>query len=194
MSGKVRTVTCDSVLTAAVRITEQQGLSNLNIQQLASELGIKPASLYNHTKGINELKADVVRYALGELDKVMRNAAIGYAREEALLRIACATRDFGIEHLGLYNAINLFSVVSPSEYKDTLGLHSNVLHQILDTYQLDDKIKTSFILAFRSSLHGFVSLEAIGAFGDSLDRDESFQKLIEHTIKMLPGADDGTAR
>jgi len=48
-----------------------------------------------------------------------------------------------------------------------------------------------FILALRSGLHGFVSLEAIGMFGTKADTDESFRKMILHLIKMLRGIDDG---
>ena len=187
MSGRTRTVTSESVLAAAVRITEKQGLSNLNIHQLAAELGLKPASLYNHIKGINEVKVNVSKYAINELNKVTRDAAIGYAHEEALFRIACALRNFAAKCPELYNAINLFSTTSPEEYKKMLGLHLNVLHQILDTYKLDDDVKTHFLHAFRSALHGFASLEAVGAFGDNADMDESFRRMTVHLIKMLEG-------
>ena len=112
MSGKTRTTTSESVLAAAVRITEKHGLSHLNIQRLAAELGLKPASLYNHIKGINEVKVSVLRHAIRELDNVTRDAAIGYAHEEALFRIACALRDFAATHPELYKAINFFAVVS----------------------------------------------------------------------------------
>ena len=66
----------------------------------------------------------------------------------------------------------------------------NVMHQILDTYNLDDNARTHFVHAFRSCLHGFVSLESVGAFGDNVDLDESFRKMTVHFIKMLEGDND----
>jgi len=56
---------------------------------------------------------------------------------------------------------------------------------------LGDMTRRHFILALRSGLHGFVSLEAIGMFGTKADTDESFRKMILHLIKMLRGIDDG---
>ena len=191
MPGKTRTVTNEAVLAAAVGITERQGLSNLSIQQLAAELGVKPPSLYNHIKGIDEVKANIAKFAINEMDKVMRDAAIGYAREEALLRVACAARDFAINRMELYNAMNLYSAVAPNEYRKTMGLHMNILHQILDTYRLNDEVRIPFIHAFRSGLHGFVSLEAVGAFGDNTEINESFKKMIIHLIKMLEETNNG---
>jgi AcrR family transcriptional regulator len=194
MSGKTRTVTVESVLIAAVRITEAHGLPNLNIQQLAVELGIKPASLYNHIKGIDEVKANVAKYGIGELEKVMRDAAVGYAREEAILRIALAARDFAAARPGLYSAVNLYSLVSAADYKKMMSTHMNVMHQILDTYNLDSDIKRNFLIAYRSGLHGFVSLEAVGAFGDNMNTDEIFKKMMVHLIKMLEETDNGKAK
>jgi len=191
MSGRKRNTSDASVLTAAINITEREGLPNLNIIRLAEELEMRPASLYNHIKGIDEVKANVARYALGEMDKVMRDSAIGRSRGDALLGIANAVRDFAVKRPELYSAVNLFSAVSPDEYKKMLELHSNVIHQILDAYISDRDVRTQFILAFRSGLHGFVSLEVIGAFGDRTDTDEHFRKMIVHLIKLLEGTDDG---
>jgi len=191
MSGKTRTVTDKSVLEAAMRITEKRGLSNLNIQHLAAELGLKAPSLYNHIKGIDEVKAMVAVSAINYMEKLMREAAIGYAREEALFRVACAVRDFAAGHPELYKAVNLFPMLSPGEYRKILGLHMNVLHRILDTYKLGNNARTQFILAFRSGLHGFVLLEAVGAFGDNSSLDESFKKMIKHLIKMLESKGNG---
>ena len=191
MSGKTRTVTAESALAAAIAITETQGLANLSIQSLAAELGIKPASLYNHIKGIDEVKVCVARYAVEELNNGMRDAAVGYAREEALFRIAAAFRDFALRRPELYNALNLCAAVSPEAYRELLRDNRlNAAHQILNTYHLDDGEKAHFLRAFRSGLHGFISLEAIGAFGDGVDTDESFTKMTAHLIKMLEGTNE----
>ena len=173
-----------------MRITEAGGLSTLNIHTLSAELDIKPASLYNHIKGIDEVKADVARYALTEMDKLTRDAAVVYAGEEALLRIAVARRDFAENRAEIYGALTLYSVLQPSEYKKMSGLHKNVVHQILDTYSLDDKVNRDFIIAFRSCLHGFVALKSIIAFGDSAGTDETFKNMMIHIIKMLEVKND----
>ena len=190
MTVKTRTVTSKVVFDAAVRITEEKGISHLNVQSLSSELGLKPASLYNHIENIDEAKAAVAKHALSELDETIRNAAIGYSHEKALLRVAHAARKFAAENPELYNASQLFSIISPTEYKEILGLHSNVVHQILDTYELDEKAKINFIIALRSALHGFISLEAIGAFGGISNTDIIFDNMINHNIKMLVEVND----
>ena len=61
-----------------------------------------------------------------------------------------------------------------------------VLAAVLRAWHLEDEEMLHAVRVIRSSLHGFVSLEAGGGFALPLDLDKSFQRLIETLAAGLP--------
>ena len=53
-----------------------------------------------------------------------------------------------------------------------------VIADVLAAYELEGDDAVDAIRAFRSTLHGFVSLETAGAFALSADIDRSFDRLV----------------
>jgi AcrR family transcriptional regulator len=185
MEPKKRGLTGDTVLTAAVNIVEKQGFSQLTIQKMASSLQVKPASLYNHISGIDEARFQLAHYTLEKMEAGLRDTAVGYSREEALKRIALAYRHFGLKHPELYKA---FINSANSEDKDIEEAKQSVVrvfYQVLEPYSLDYETKVHFTRCFRSSLHGFVSLEIAGFFKNSVDSNASFDMLVENNLALL---------
>jgi hypothetical protein len=62
-----------------------------------------------------------------------------------------------------------------------------IFHQVLEPYVLEDETKVHFTRCFRSSLHGFVSLETAGFFKGKTDVESSFDMLIENNLALLAG-------
>jgi len=60
-----------------------------------------------------------------------------------------------------------------------------VIADVLTAYQLEGDDAVDAIRAFRSTLHGFVSYETIGAFQWSADVDTSFERLVQGFIIAL---------
>jgi hypothetical protein len=54
----------------------------------------------------------------------------------------------------------------------------DVVYAVLRAWDLDGDDAVHAARAFRSTVHGFVALEAAGGFGIPVDRDESFDRLV----------------
>ncbi|MDR3249341.1 MAG: TetR/AcrR family transcriptional regulator [Treponema sp.] len=183
-----RELTGDRVLSAAVAIAEKKGMSRLSIRELAASLNVKPASLYNHISGIDEAKRYITKFSLHELEAAVRDAAIGRSREEALKNIAFAYRRFAKTRPELYKAF-IASAASTAraaaEIEEAKQNVMRVFHQALETCHLPPEAATHFIRHFRSSLHGFVSLEEAGFFQSGVNIDESFTAMVESFVFLL---------
>ncbi|MDR3336898.1 MAG: TetR/AcrR family transcriptional regulator [Treponema sp.] len=186
MEIKKRVLTSDIVIAAAVEIAEKKGLSQLRMQELAATLNVKPASLYNHIGGIDEVRSYVAQIVLKKLEEVIRDVAVGYSREDALRKIANAYRRFVVTRPELYKAF----FISSANFDDA-GIEEakmsvvRVFQQVLEPYQLSHKTKIHFTRCFRSCLHGFVSLESAGFFKDKVSIDESFDAMLESLLALL---------
>ncbi|MDR0722581.1 MAG: TetR/AcrR family transcriptional regulator [Treponema sp.] len=182
---KKRGLTSNAVLAAAVRIAEEKGVSQLTVQALASSLNVKPASLYNHISGIDEARLHLARYALEKMETAIRDTAVGYSREEALRKIACAYRCFGSTHPELYRAFINSTNIEDKRIGEAEQSVVRILHQVLEPYLLDYETKVHFTRCFRSSLHGFVNLETAGFFKNDINVEASFDILIENLFMLL---------
>jgi AcrR family transcriptional regulator len=185
MEPKRRNLTSDAVLAAAVKIVEKQGFSQLTIQELASSLQVRPASLYNHISGIDEARLHLACYALEKMEAAIRDMALGYSREEALRKIAFAYRRFGSTHPELYRAFISSANLADKKIGEAKQAVVRVFHQVLEPYCLDYETKVHFTRCFRSGLHGFVSLETMGFFKNNVDVEASFDMLIESHLVLL---------
>ena len=185
MEPKKRGLNGDTVLAAAVKIVEKQGFSQLTIQGLASSLNIKPASLYNHIGGIDEARLRLAYYALEKMEEAIRDTAVGYSREEALKKIAWAYRHFGSKRPELYKAFINCADITDKKIEEAKQSVVRIFYQVLEPYSLNYKTKVHFTRCFRSSLHGFVSLETAGFFKGKADVAASFDMLIENQLALL---------
>jgi AcrR family transcriptional regulator len=185
MEQKKRGLTSGAVLAAAVEIVEKKGLSELTIQELASSLNVKPASLYNHISGIDEARLHSACCAIEKMEAAIRDTAVGYSREEALRKIAHAYRRFGSTHLELYRAFINSANIEDKRIGEAKQSVVRIFHQVLEPYSLNYETKVHFTRCFRSSLHGFVSLETSGFFRNNIDVETSFNMLIENLLMLL---------
>jgi AcrR family transcriptional regulator len=182
---KKRGLTSDAVVAAAVKVVEKQGFSQLTIQELASSLRVKPASLYNHISGIDEARLHLARYALEKMETGLRDTAVGYSRDEALKKIALAYRQFGLKHPELYKAFINYANIEDKEIEKAKQSVVRVFYQVPEPYSLGYETKAHFTRCFISSLHGFVSLGTAGFFKTSADSNTCFDMLVESNLALL---------
>lgn len=55
----------ETVIKTAAILVEENGCENLTLHKLADQLNIKPASLYTHIKGIDELYISLGNLEIG---------------------------------------------------------------------------------------------------------------------------------
>jgi AcrR family transcriptional regulator len=183
---KKRTLSKDAVLAAAVRLAEEKGLSALSMQELAGTLGVIPSSLYNHISGLDEAKMYVVQFAGESLIAAVRDYVLGYAGDDALLKVAFAFREFAVTRPELYKAICLCTDLPEYKLKEDDQEFARVILRILEHYSLNMEQKAHFARALRSCMHGFISLELSGGFEkNTTNVDESYLLMVNQIIAML---------
>jgi AcrR family transcriptional regulator len=150
----------------------------VSLAALAAALEIRPPSLYNHVRSLDDLQAGLAGYALEQLLTTLREAAQGKVGRDALEAMAHAYRQFAHDRPGLYP----LSIRAPEPDETTrVALSDELLHLLLLIMaslglQGDDALHA--IRGFRAVLHGFVSLEAAEGYKLALDQDESFRRLV----------------
>jgi len=180
------------IVAAAAEIADLNGLDNVTLTAVANHLGVRKPSLYNHMKGLPELKGQLAICGTNQLRVKISDAAIGKAKHDAIAAIADAYRLFAKERPGLYRAI----VSSPDrdnlELKTAIQKLMAVISVVLEPYNLSASDKTHAIRGLRSLMHGFASLEEAGWFIAPIDREESYQRLINIFICGIESSCEST--
>jgi AcrR family transcriptional regulator len=185
--GQKRGLSNEAILAAAVSIVESKGLDSLNLQNLSALLAVKPPSLYNHIRGLEEVREWVARFALEQMETGIRDRVVGRERERAIREAAAAYRDFAKKHPELYKAFSIIPKSENAELNEKACSMQNTLGRILESCGLRHDDEVHFIRFVRSSLHGFVSLEAMGFFqqGKGIHRKTSFNEMVNMFIVVL---------
>ncbi len=167
-----------AVLRAATAIADAEGLEALTLARLAKDLAIKTPSLYNHVESLGALRRNLALAGMREANIRMTRAAVGLARVEALVALGRAYRIFAADHPGLY-AASLQAAPADDEALTRAGneVVATIL-AVLAGYGLEGDDALHATRGLRAIIHGFVSLEAAGGFGLSLDLGESLERLL----------------
>jgi AcrR family transcriptional regulator len=170
-------LTPDAVVAAAVDILDTDGSGAVSLAAVATRLGVKAPSLYNHVAGLDDLRRRVAIAGIDRLADVMRTAVMGRSGAVALTSLASAYRTFGTSHPGLYL---MTQEAHPEDPEYALASDRAVAPAlaVLESYGLAGDGAIHAARALRSALHGFVVLENQGGFGLDLDIDESFRRLV----------------
>jgi AcrR family transcriptional regulator len=166
------------VVDAAARIADAEGLDGVTVARVASELGIKAPSLYNHVAGRDDLIAELGVRALQELTAALTQASVGRSRDDALQGLAAAYRAYVLEHPGLYSATIRAPDADDRARAEAAEKLLAVVYAVLAGYGLEGDDAVHAARAVRSGLHGFASIEAAGGFAIPADRDESFRRMV----------------
>jgi AcrR family transcriptional regulator len=168
-------------------VADEVGLANLTLTAIAPRLGVRMPSLYKHVASMDALKRFVTIRATREMADVFARAAAGKSEADALAAIANAWREWANIHPGRYAATVRAPERDDAEHTAAATDVLQILLAVLAGYALrgDDAIDAA--RAFRSTLHGFISLEHAGAFGLPADVDRSFDRLVAGLSGTLRG-------
>ncbi len=182
----------DAVLDAASEIADADGLPTVTLARLAERLGVRPPSLYKHVDGLDAIHRGLALRGLREAAARLQKATVGKAGDDALFAFAHAYWQFARERPGLYAAS--VRAARPGENDIAAAGESliGIVLAVLAGYGVrgDDALHAT--RGLRAIIHGFVSLDAMGAFRLKLDLDESFDRLLGAFSRDL--AERGTAR
>ncbi len=172
------------VVEEAGLLADEVGLPNLTLAALAGRLGIRQPSLYKHVTGLEGLHRSIALRAKDELADILRHAATGRARGDAIVAMAYAYRAWAKEHPGKYAAVQRAPVPGDLDDEKVSNKVVSVAFDVMAGYELRDVDAVDAVRALRSALHGFVMLETGGGFGLPVDIDRSF----DHMVSVLATA------
>lgn len=182
----------DKIIEAAAKMADEKGIANVTLKVLATELGIKSPSLYKHfSGGLDELNKELMLYGWHSLESELTRAAIGKAKDDAIIAICYAYRHFVAEHKGLFEAMQWYNMYQSEEHlQATQGIVS-ILFQVLEAYGLAEEQKVHIVRMLRGFLQGFASIESHGGYGNPTPINDTFDfaiKTILNGIRNLQGA------
>ncbi|MWV45827.1 TetR family transcriptional regulator [Paenibacillus sp. HJL G12] len=174
-----------TLLVAAAELADESGLDSLTLAALAQKLNVRSPSLYNHVKGLPDLKGALTVYCLHLLVDATRNAVIGKSGDEAILSMCEAYLRFARSRPGLYEA---FYKVNTQQHEDLETAKEELLDlfvRIMEPYQLGEKETLHAIRGLRSLLHGYATLEQHRGFQMDLELEESVQYGLRTFLKGM---------
>ncbi|GAC1561254.1 MAG: TetR/AcrR family transcriptional regulator [Herpetosiphon sp.] len=166
------------VIAVAAEVADEIGLEQLTLAQVATRLGVKLPSLYNHLDGLADLRRTLALLGLRQLMAQFGRAAIGKAEDAAIIAIAEAYRAYAIAHPGLYAATLRAPAPEDLELQQAAQTIVEVVLTVLEPYGLSEAAAIHAVRGLRSIIHGFVTLELAGGFELPLDQNESFRWLL----------------
>jgi AcrR family transcriptional regulator len=183
-------LTREAVVEAAASLADEQGLDGFTLSELASRLGVRTPSLYNHVAGLGGLRRELALLGLREMGRRIGRAAMGKTTDEATFAVARAYRDFVKERPGLYAATVRSSRLAYPDDPDFEAAEREAYEAVLAvlaSYGLRGEEALHAARGLRSVAHGFATLEVAGGFGIPLDLDESFDRLLRAFVAGLRG-------
>lgn len=174
------------VIECAARLADSAGhIDKIGLAEVAAALNIRIPSLYNHVENLADLRRGVALLAQQELTDTMQAIGVGRAGDEAVLAVARAYRDYAHQYPGRYAATLTAPDADEAELSSQAQRLVNILLQIFRAYGLDETETLHIIRAWRSLVHGFVSLEAAQGFKMALAVDDSFEKMLHLFLRGL---------
>ena len=166
------------VIEVALTLADQHGFEAVTLGEVAGALGIRVPSLYNHISGLAGLRSEMSLWASRKLLEETRTAAVGKSGRAAIMSISNAYRAFAQAHPGVYPTVLRAPSKEEPAHAEIAVIWVDLLARVLAHYNQNEEDTLHTIRAWRSVMHGFISLEVAGGFGMPLDRDESFRRLI----------------
>jgi AcrR family transcriptional regulator len=172
----------DDIIDKAILVMDKSGLSNFQLAGVAKEMKMKTPSLYNHFDGMNDLIREIQIKTNTMLFEKLSSESEGYEGKERFKKICFAYRDFHREHPGIYETLTLPINKNDKELKKITLKPVGLVTNILSTINMKEEFGVHMMRFIRSSIHGFVTLEAQENIVMQVDADESFSVIVDMLI------------
>jgi AcrR family transcriptional regulator len=174
----------DSIVNAALTFLDREGWDALTINALATQLGTKGPSLYNHVQSLDDLRRTVRMRVVGDIIDMLTTVGQGRTRDDAVMAMASAYRSYAHHHPGRYSAFTRMPLGGDDpEFTEATRAAATPVIDVLASYGLSGENAFYAALEFWSAMHGFVLLEMTGAM-DGIDTDAVYSDMV---IRLATG-------
>jgi AcrR family transcriptional regulator len=168
----------DSIVNAALTFLDREGWDALTINALATQLGTKGPSLYNHVQSLEDLRRTVRMRVVGDIIDMLNTVGQGRTRDDAVMAMASSYRSYAHHHPGRYSAFTRMPLGGDDpEFTDATRAAAAPVIDVLASYGLEGENAFYAALEFWSAMHGFVLLEMTGAM-NGIDTDAVFTDMV----------------
>lgn len=167
------------LVNAAAQFADEHGLAAVTVSALARQFEVRPASVYSHISGLDELLDRTSLFALHELADRLADDLAGKAGRDALFAFANAHRDYARAHPGRWQAAQRRLDAETAAASEG-GKIARFARAIMRGYGLsaDDEVHAVRLLG--SAVNGFVAIEAGGGFDHSAPpAGESWNRVLD---------------
>jgi AcrR family transcriptional regulator len=177
-NAKTTRLSRDAIVNAALTFLDREGWDSLTINALATQLGTKGPSLYNHVHSLDDLRRTVRMRVVGDIIGMLTTVGQGRTRDDAVMAMASSYRSYAHHHPGRYSAFTRMPLGGDDpEFTEATRAAATPVIEVLASYGLDGEDAFYAALEFWSAMHGFVLLEMTGVM-NGLDTDAVFTDMV----------------
>ncbi|MDO1477761.1 TetR/AcrR family transcriptional regulator [Rhodococcus ruber] len=182
-----RNLSREKVIDAASAVVDESGWEQLTMSTLAGRLGIVTASLYNHVRGLDDVRGEIQVRTMTELGARLREVAMGRSGPEGLRALIDAHRAWAAEHPHRYQALT----VAPGDRSALLAaaLDANsALRSMLASCGVPEEDTLEAAVSLFTAMHGFAVIVRSGFLGDELDLDRIYENVVAGALAVVRAA------
>ncbi|SDB89212.1 transcriptional regulator, TetR family [Sanguibacter gelidistatuariae] len=189
-------LTIDSLTASAAELADEVGFERVTVSELARRVGVKPASLYSHLRGSDDLRGRISVLALSELGDRLSIALAGRSGRHALDAVVTVMRSYAHEHPGRWESTQVR--ITASEAGPVGAKVGALMLGIMRGYDIPPQEQTHAVRLVSAAVDGFIRLQANGSFDRSEPNAEaSWTRMIQALDTALShwpaGAPDGSS-
>ena len=185
----------DAIVNAALAFLDREGWDALTINALATQLGTKGPSLYNHVSSLEDLRRTVRMRVIEDILQMLSTVGAGRTRDDAVMVMASAYRSYAHHHPGRYSAFTRMPLGGDDpEYAAASRAAAAPVIDVLASYGLAGEDAFYAALEFWAALHGFVLLEMTGMMNSSVIAAGETAGETAGDSGADPGSDSGAGR
>ena len=159
----------DVIVNAALTFLDREGWDALTINALATQLGTKGPSLYNHVSSLEDLRRTVRMRVIDDILQMLSTVGTGRTRDDAVMTMASSYRSYAHHHPGRYSAFTRMPLGGDDpEYTAASHAAAAPVIDVLASYGLTGEDAFYAALEFWAALHGFVLLEMTGVMDSGM--------------------------
>ena len=177
----------EELVSIALGLVETGGVAALTVSAVAKAAGIKGPSIYKHfTDRLALLRAAEIE-VIKDLEAVLRASIRGRTARARIVSLANAYRGFAKSQPHRYELLYSRNIAGDPELAAASRSGVQPLFDELRAAGVPDARLLTLARTLTAFMHGFVSMELVGAFrlGGDLERD--FQDSLATILSEIPG-------